>query len=339
MPAVNAALAAEASPQETAPYRKRSFLKFPVEIDHAALLADYEAIPREAWNTSHWNIHCSADMLLLRGGKQGTQEDFTTRDVANTPILAELPYLSWLLSEDGPFGLPTYAFIFRMKPMGVTRPHHDDDPAWYDPMRIHIPITTNDEAYLLSEKRAKHFPPGEAWTFDNQSFHAVVNGDSVRAHLIFDVLPNPKLDALMAGVEYDPGVEDPARWERAAMPEGPQPLGHATSLPLTVKEKDGLGLDPEGFAARVTERSLFARLTASPIRIGDIVHSVNGVETCAVARTALDYIQIRHKPGETLELGVLRDGQPRTLRLKLYSNDVPLPIRKAWRRLKSLLRR
>lgn len=336
---MTAAFAAKAPPPDAGPYRKRSFLKLPVEIDRDALLADYAAIPREAWNTSHWNIHCSADMLLLRGGKQGTEADFTTRDVADAPILADLPYLAWLLGEDGPFGLPTYAFIFRMKPMGVTRPHHDNDPAWYDPMRIHIAITTNDEAHLLSERRAKHFPVGEAWTFDNQSFHAVVNGDSVRAHLIFDVLPNPKLDALMAGAEHDPGVEDPERWARAAMPEGRQPLAHAACRPLTVKEKDSLGLNPEGFAARVAHRRLIARLTAAPIRVGDIVHAVNGVETCAVARTALDYVQIRHKPGETVELGMLRRGQPRRLRLKLYGNDVPPPIRRAWRRLTSLLRR
>ena len=341
MPAVSTVLETETPSREAdaSPYRKRSFLKLPVEIDRDALLADYQAIPREAWNTSHWNIHCSADMLLLRGGKQGTEEDFTTRDVANTPILKELPYLSWLLSEDGPFGLPTYAFIFRMKPMGVTRPHHDNDPAWYDPMRIHIAITTNDEAHLLSEKRAKHFPVGEAWTFDNQGFHAVVNGDSVRAHLIFDVLPNPKLDALMADAVHDPGVEDWARWERASLPEGPKPLAHALSSPLTVSEKDKLGLNAEGFAARVTHRKLIARLTRAPLQLGDIVFSVDGVESCAVARTAMDYVQIRHKPGETIELGVLREGQRTTLPLKLYSNDVPQPIRQTWRAAKALLGR
>ena len=59
------------------------------------------------------------------------------------------------------------------------------------PFRIHIPIVTNDGAYLLSEGRAKHLAAGEVWTFDNQSMHAVTNGDAVRAHLIFDVPRRP----------------------------------------------------------------------------------------------------------------------------------------------------
>lgn len=326
------------APPQTA-FKKRSFLKLPVEIDVAALLRDYRSIPAEAWATSHWNIHCSADMLLLRGGTSGTADDFRTKNVANTETLSRLPYLSWLLSEEGPFGQPTYAFIFRMKPMGVTRPHHDDDPAWYDPLRIHVPITTNDGAYLMAEKRAKHLPVGEAWTFDNQSFHAVVNGDSVRAHLIFDVLSNPKLDRLLAQAEWDPGKEEPERWERASLPDAPPVLSHAIAKPLSVAEKLELDLNPDGFASRVVKRLMIARLTGAPIREGDVVLSVDGVEECAVARTAMDYIQLRHKAGESVTLGIVRDRQRRELTLHLFKNGMPKPLRKLRRALKSLMHR
>lgn len=320
----------EGSP--AAAFRKRSFLKLPVEIDSDALLEDYRSIPREAWATSHWNIHCSADMLLLRGGKKGTADDFTTRQVSNYEILERLPYLSWLLSEEGPFGLPTYAFLFRMKPMGVTRPHYDDDPAWYDPVRIHVPITTNDGAFLMVEKRIKHLAVGEVWTFDNQSFHSVVNGDSVRAHLIFDVLPNPQLDSLLERAEWDPGTEDEERWARAFFPDAPPVLSPADSQALTVADKVGLGLNPDGFAARITKRSLISRLTLAPIREGDLVFSVNGVDECAVARTAIDYIQVRHRAGETLTLGVIRNGKRCALKLRLYRNSIPKPLRRLRRR-------
>lgn len=322
-----------------APFKKRSFLKLPVPIDVDALLGDYQSIPREAWATSHWNIHCSADMLLLRGGATGTAEDFTTSNVSNTEALAHLPYLSWLLSVDGPFGQPSYAFIFRMKPMGITRPHHDDDPAWYDPVRIHVPITTNDGAFLLAERRAKHLAVGEVWTFNNQDFHAVVNGDSVRAHLIFDVLPNPKIDALLQQAPYDPGVENPAYWKRATLPEAPMPLSPAHATPLSVMEKLKLGLNPDGFAARIARRTVLARLTLASIREGDIVVSVNDVEECAVARTALDYIQVRHKPGETVQLGVVRNGRPIQLAMRLYKNALPKPLRQARQFVRGLTQR
>lgn len=324
--------------REAGHFKKRSFLKLPVPIDVDALLADYRSIPREAWATSHWNIHCSADMLLLRGGTAGTAEDFTTSDVRNSEVLARLPYVSWLLSAEGPFGQPTYAFIFRMKPMGVTRPHHDDDPAWYDPVRIHVPITTNDGAFLLAEQRAKHLAVGEVWTFDNQDFHAVVNGDSVRAHLIFDVLPNPKLNALLQRADWDPGVQNPGYWEKATLPEAPMPLSPAHATPLSVTEKLELGLNPDGFAARIARRNMIARLTLAPIREGDVVVSVNGVEECAVARTALDYIQVRHKPGETVQLGIVRGGRPMQLAVRLYKNALPKPLRQARQFVKGLTR-
>lgn len=211
--------AVDQAPEDGTVYKKRSFLRLPVEVDCALLLADYRSIPAEAWSTSHWDTHCSADMLLLRGGDRGSASDFSTDKIRDYEIQSGLPYLSFLIGEDGPFGQTTYAFIFRMKPMGVTRAHWDQQPIWKNLFRVHIPITTNPDAVLMSEKRAKHFPVGEAWTFDNQKMHGVVNGDSVRTHLIIDVPHGPKLYALLQAAEWDPGVESP---EPVAADFGPQ---------------------------------------------------------------------------------------------------------------------
>src|SRR5687767_3326574 len=114
---------------------KRSFLRLHVPIDVQALLAEYRSLPRQAWSTSHWSIHCSCNMLLLRGGATGTAGDFTTDRVEDRPILADLPYIRSLIGANGPFGGTTYAFLFRMKPMGVARPHVDNDAAWQTPFR------------------------------------------------------------------------------------------------------------------------------------------------------------------------------------------------------------
>jgi hypothetical protein len=200
---------------------KRSFLKLPVSVDVERLLDDYRSIPAVCWTTSHWHVHCSSDMLLLRGGQAGTKDDFVATVVSDAAILANLPYIAWLLDEAGPFGRATYAFLFRMKPTGVSSPHIDRNPAWKEPLRIHLPITSNDEAFLLCEGRAKHLAVGEAWTFDNQAMHAFVNGTTVRTHLILDVTRNPKLDVLLADAWWDPGTEDPARWTRSFLPEAP----------------------------------------------------------------------------------------------------------------------
>jgi kumamolisin len=294
-------------------FTKRSFLKLPVPIDLPRLLAEYNSIPEDAWGVSHWDVHCSIDVLLLRGGAKGTPDDFVTTDIRNNPILASLPYFSSLLAPEGPFGGTTYAFIFRTKPNGITRIHWDDDEAWCRTFRIHIPIISNPGAFLLAETRAMHFGVGEAWTFDNQSMHSVVNGDSQRVHMIIDVLPNPKLRALLEQGHFDPGQSEPELWARTggrARSGGMlPPLICMSGRPLTIKEKKDLGLNPSGFATHVVNVSKKNLLVRAPLRAGDILVSVNGVDSCDVSRSALDYIRLRHDPGQRVEVELLRNGR------------------------------
>jgi hypothetical protein len=298
-------------------YEKRSFLRLPVSIDVDRLLADYSLILPLAFSTSHWNTHCSSDMLLLRGGNSGTEEDFCCDDSTDSEVLANLEYLRWLLDASGPFGRATYAFIFRMKPMGISRPHVDGSPAWKAPFRIHVPITTNEEAFLLSEGRSKHIAVGEAWTFDNQVRHAVVNGNTVRTHLIMDVLPNPKLDALLANSVWDQGIPDPERWERSKLPDSPPAYMPVQVVPLSTDEKIDLQLQVGDFAARVLRVRRIARLLSCPLKEGDIIVSVDGVTECAVARTALDFVFLRYKPGDKVRLDVIRNRERVTVVVKL----------------------
>ena len=303
--------------QDSRLYQKRSFLKLPVSIDVGRLLADYSLIPLLAFSTSHWKTHCSSDMLLLRGGHSGTEGDFCGDESTDSEVLASLEYLRWLLDDSGPFGRATYAFIFRMKPMGVSRPHIDGKSAWVAPFRIHVPITTNDEAFFLSEGRSKHIAVGEAWTFDNQVLHGVVNGNTVRTHLIMDVLPNAKLDALLANAVWDPGLPDPARWEMSKLPDSPPAFLPVQVTPLSPDEKIGLELQPGDFAARVSQVRHIARLMSCPLKEGDIIVSVDDVTECAVARTALDFVFLRYKPGDKVRLDLIRNRERVTVVQKL----------------------
>lgn len=298
---------------------KRSFLQLPVPVDVERLLRDYRALPSEAWTSTHWDTHCSSNMVLLRGGRRGTEDDFVSTDTVEHEVLRDVPYMAWLIGDSGPFGGATYAFIFRMKPLGVSRPHTDDNPAWFEPFRVHVPITTNDGALLLSEGRSKHLGVGEVWTFDNQARHAVVNGDVVRAHLIFDVPRRPELLDLLERARFDPGEPDPANWRRAGLPDTVPTVKYATSTPLSTPEKERLGLDAGSFASRVDVVLPPARVARVDLRVGDVVCAVNGVTECAVARTVTDYLQVRHRPGDVVELRVVRDGVTRNVRARLYA--------------------
>jgi len=169
-------------------YQKRSFLKFDCDVDSDKLHQEFQSIRDDAWETSYWgNIHCSIGMLLLRGGNQGTEFDFFSDHVADKPILKTLPYIDHLISDSGPFGKAHYAFIFKLRPDGVTLKHQDTIEKWFDMYRIHIPIITNPGAHLIVNEKSQHLATGYAWSFDNQADHGVVNGDEERVHLIFDV--------------------------------------------------------------------------------------------------------------------------------------------------------
>ncbi|MBX2846958.1 MAG: aspartyl/asparaginyl beta-hydroxylase domain-containing protein [Acidiferrobacterales bacterium] len=175
-------------------YQKRSFLRFDFEVDSEALLADFNSLGDDVWQTSYWgSIHCSIGMLLLRGGNKGTEFDFFSDEVFDQPVLKKLPYISELIGKNGPFGEATYAFIFKMKANGVTLKHKDIIETWFEMYRIHIPIITNKEAHLIVNNYSQHLASGFAWSFDNQQDHGVVNGDEERVHLIFDVPYSDKM--------------------------------------------------------------------------------------------------------------------------------------------------
>jgi hypothetical protein len=175
-------------------------------VDLQRLIEEYRSIPESAWQSSYWgNIHCSVGMLLLRGGETGTEEDFFSEDVVDSPLLEKLPYMNSFLGPDGPFGASTYAFIFRMEPNGLSQAHRDVIEIWKDMYRIHIPIQSNRRARLISDGYAQHLSPGHVWSFDNQSWHGVVNGAQERIHFIFDVKFNDTLARQLDRAEFVQG--------------------------------------------------------------------------------------------------------------------------------------
>jgi hypothetical protein len=196
-------------------YRKRSFLRFNAPIDQDRLLRDYHAISESAWLSSYWgNVHCSVGMLLLRGGGSGTPEDFYSDEVHDQPLLLELPYIEELIGASGAFGKAEFAFLFRMEPDGVTLAHNDYMERWHDLYRIHVPIITNNRAFLIAEGRSQHFAAGHAWSFDNQSRHGVINGPHTRIHLIFDVPFGDALAAQLDKADHLPGKKKSGHLEK-----------------------------------------------------------------------------------------------------------------------------
>lgn len=89
-----------------------------------------------------------------------------------------------------------------------------------------------------------------------------------------------------------------------------EPLVYYESRPLTKEEKKKRGFPAEGFASQITSVHRYAwRANLHSLRVDDITYSVDGVQTDEVADSTELFIKLRKRSGDTVKVGVLRDGE------------------------------
>jgi hypothetical protein len=72
--------------------------------------------------------------------------------------------------------------IMRLTPRTCYSFHRDLTP------RIHVPIITNPENYMIIETELKHLTPGKIWWTDTRKLHTALNtGERDRFHLLVEV--------------------------------------------------------------------------------------------------------------------------------------------------------
>jgi hypothetical protein len=77
--------------------------------------------------------------------------------------------------------------------LSVVMPHHSigthsdaQEPRWL--RRIHVPLTTNEDALMLAGGQRFHLAVGSAYLIDTRVEHAISNdGETPRIHFMFDV--------------------------------------------------------------------------------------------------------------------------------------------------------
>jgi hypothetical protein len=117
-------------------------------------------------------------------------------------------------------------------------------------------------------------------------------------------------------------VDLPARWwwtDLRFRQSSVEPRTYFESVPLTEADKRGHGLRPDGFASEVNHVDQFARITKShDLKPGDIIFAVDGADRDELADSAELHIKLRKKPGDTVMLDVIRNGERIRLPLKTY---------------------
>lgn len=190
----------------------RNFQKLSSNLDTSALLHGL-AVQPELWNqfrvrTSHpRSAHRVVDDIILRYSPFNSGDDFLERVCSE---IAVVDYPAWnKLPQAHPFvyglmsrvqGLHLGRCMISRVPPGIQIPLHSDriieaekafpgkiPPAvYYD--RYHIALQSGPGVVFECGDESAYMAPGEAWWFNNQLPHRVVNNSAEdRLHLIIDI--------------------------------------------------------------------------------------------------------------------------------------------------------
>ncbi len=108
-------------------------------------------------------------------------------DYRPTPILKDCPYFEEIIAG---FECPIYRVRLSNLAAGQSiNPHRDRGDTWaIGKIRLHIPVTTNDEVWFFVDDQRVVMNEGELWYADVSPLHSVYNrGAEDRVHLMLDV--------------------------------------------------------------------------------------------------------------------------------------------------------
>lgn len=136
--------------------------------------------------------------LLNHTGEQTNFDYHDCQSPAATPLLQQLPSLHKFLQDSG-FKIMG-SRLLRLDPGTFLHEHRDfvylEDVPRY---RLHMPLITNDQAFITSPGLHVHFKKGYLWKLDPKStIHSACNfGPAPRIHLMLDCYVEEKLQSLL----------------------------------------------------------------------------------------------------------------------------------------------
>jgi len=180
-------------------------VKLPLTFDRRLLQQDLDRLQSCAW-ISHFvtqNYEGDWSVIPLRGPAGATHpvmmiySDPTCTEFANTPLLAETPYISQVLKS---FRCPLLAVrLMKLSAGSRIKEHTDHDlSAEMGAARLHIPVRTNDDVEFRLNGTQVELREGECWYLRLADPHSVENRSAEdRVHLVIDATMNEWLRTLL----------------------------------------------------------------------------------------------------------------------------------------------
>lgn len=161
------------------------FIKLPVCFDVERLQAEVRQFEEADWRSHPQKFAGNAALRLVT--RDGDDNDDVVGNMLPTEHLWRCPYIRQVIRSFGV--VVSRSRLMRLAPGSVVPQHSDTNFHWFNRVRIHIPIVTNDSVFFHCEDKTVNMREGEAWVFDNWRSHRVENSSNLfRIHLVIDTV-------------------------------------------------------------------------------------------------------------------------------------------------------
>src|SRR3954469_363513 len=159
--------------------------RLPLTVNAARLRAEVEQLPSEMWGTTggRVGVHRQAEAVFLRGYAPAEGP----KPIEDRPALNNLPYAREIIEQIIPAPVMR-CLLARLPAGGTVSPHIDQAPYFAKTIRIHVPVVTHEQAWMLAGDQVYLMKAGEVWALNNSALHAVWNAHPTqsRTHMICD---------------------------------------------------------------------------------------------------------------------------------------------------------
>lgn len=181
--------------------------RLPLAVDGPRLRAEVEGLPAESWQGTggRVGVHARANAIFLRGYAPAEGD----QPIEDRAALSSLPYAREIITRLIPAS--AQRCLLARLPAGDSVSGHIDRPPYFGKtLRIHVPVTTSDSAWMYCDGLAYQMRAGEVWALNNSAPHAVWNAHASesRTHLICDFLPSEALLELLGRAERGLGTRN-----------------------------------------------------------------------------------------------------------------------------------
>jgi hypothetical protein len=152
------------------------------------------------WTSVYSDYHTGGwlTLSLLNGTRKATDTIIEHCEPVETDLLLRMPHTRALLNELGFKYM--WVRLAKIEPGTFFWEHRDyQELEQANRFRIHIPVITNESAYLIINEARIHLPVGHLWKLDPVHRHGACNfGEEARVHILLDCYCDETLDKHLA---------------------------------------------------------------------------------------------------------------------------------------------